>query len=183
MPSPWKPSILVRVLVACIALAVEVPATVKRITDGDTIVATLADASELTVRLLYIDTPESRGNAHGAAMPEGKAASTFVADLLPVGTPVVLWGPGDALELDRYKRALAVVLIPPDDQGTTLVVQSAIIRAGWSPLWEKFGKADARWRPELDRAEAESKAAQAGAPWLPKSQYLPAWSLWRIVEL
>jgi endonuclease YncB( thermonuclease family) len=35
-----------------LAAAVEVPATVQRISDGDTIVVTLADGSEVKVRLL-----------------------------------------------------------------------------------------------------------------------------------
>jgi micrococcal nuclease len=35
------------------------PATVTRIVDGDTLVARLADGSEITVRLIGIDTPET----------------------------------------------------------------------------------------------------------------------------
>lgn len=69
---------------ACLALAVEIPAMMKHITDGDTLVVTLAGGSEAKVRLLYIDTPESKGNAHGEAMPEGKAATAFLAELLAV---------------------------------------------------------------------------------------------------
>ena len=155
--------LVVLLLVAALSYAVEVPATVKRIVDGDTIAMNLADGNAVVVRLLYLDTPEPADNSHGKGMDEGKAASAYLRTLLPVGTPVVLWGPGDALEIDRYKRPLAVVIIPPDDQGKTLVVQSAMIRMGWSVLWEKYGKADARWRPELVKAEDEAKAEGAGA--------------------
>jgi micrococcal nuclease len=35
------------------------PATVSRVIDGDTLVARLADSSEVTVRLIGIDTPET----------------------------------------------------------------------------------------------------------------------------
>ncbi len=76
-------------LAACLALAVEVPATVKHVTDGDTIAATLADGSEVKVRLLYIDTPESKGNSHGEATAEGKAAAC--------GRPAMKSDPADQL--------------------------------------------------------------------------------------
>jgi hypothetical protein len=46
-----------------------------------------------------------------------------------------------------------------------------MIRMGWSPLWEKYGRADARWRPELDQAEQEAKAEGAGA-WTTAPDYM-----------
>jgi endonuclease YncB( thermonuclease family) len=164
-------SILLLCMTLVVLVAVEIPATVVRVTDGDTIVVTPSDGSgELKVRLLYLDTPESRDNSHGAAMPEGKSAAAFLTDLLPTGADVVLWGPGAALERDRYQRGLAVVLQPISGAQPT-VVQAAIIRAGWSVLWEKFGAADPRWRAALQAAEDAAKADNAGAwstirPWM-----------------
>jgi endonuclease YncB( thermonuclease family) len=73
--------------------AVEVSATVVRVVDGDTI-----ETEAGKVRLLYIDTPESRGNSHGPAMEEGKAASAFVTNLLPKDATITLWGPGDEIK-------------------------------------------------------------------------------------
>lgn len=137
-------------------IAVEVPTTVVRVIDGDTL-----DTELGRVRLLYVDTPESRDNAHGAAMPEGKAAAAFLAGLLRPSTPVVLWSTGDALVRDRYDRLLAVVVVPDATGSTT--AQAAIIRAGWSVLWEKYGRADPLWRAALDTAEQEAKAAHVGA--------------------
>ena len=93
-----RPALLL--LAAGLALAVEVPATVKHVTDGDTIVVTLADGSEIKVRLLYLDTPESRGNSHGEAMPEGKLASEYLDLQAKAGSAITLWGPGETLELD-----------------------------------------------------------------------------------
>ena len=94
--------------------AVEVPASVHRVIDGDTIVT-----DQGTVRLRWIDTPESRGNRHGSAMPEGRQATAFLAGLMPAGTAVTLQHEGDALPTDRYGRLLALVLVatPAEGQG------------------------------------------------------------------
>ncbi len=152
--------------VACVALAVEVPATVKHIMDGDTIAATLGDGSEVKVRLLYVDTPESKDNSHGAATPEGKLASEFLDLQAKAGSAVTLWGPGADLERDRYKRLLAVVVT---SRGDTL--QERVIKAGWSPLWEKYGEADPKWREVLVAAEAKAKQDKAGA-WTTDPKYM-----------
>jgi endonuclease YncB( thermonuclease family) len=87
-----------KIMIRCLGLivlsfclhAVEVPATVVRIVDGDTV-----ETSAGTVRLLWIDTPESRGNSHGPAMPEGKAATAFLEGKLAKDAKLTLWGPGD----------------------------------------------------------------------------------------
>jgi endonuclease YncB( thermonuclease family) len=135
----------------------------------------LVDGSnpELKVRLLYLDTPESRGNSHGEAMPEGKLASAYLGELLPRGLRVTLWGPDAALERDRYDRALAVIIIPPTKAGDqpAISAQERMIAAGWSPLWEKYGPAHERWRPALQAAEDAARAATAGA-WATAPQYM-----------
>lgn len=51
------------------------------------------------------------------------------------------------------------------------IVQEAIIRAGWSPLWEKYGKVPFAWRPRLVKAEQEAREAQAGA-WATDPTYM-----------
>lgn len=144
-------------LVAVAICAVEVKGTVKSVTDGDTIAVTLSDGVDAKVRLLHLDTPESRDNSHGEAMPEGKAASAFLRDLLPVGSAVVLAGPGDKLEADRYQRLLAIVVLP--DGGTA---QERIIRAGWSVYWRKYGEA-AAYHERLLAAHEAAKTASTGA--------------------
>jgi len=138
----------VLLLLCTIAMAaVEVQATVVRVIDGDTI-----ETESGRVRLLYIDTPESKGNGHGEAKAEGKAASAFLAALLPIGATVSLWSPKPVIQNDRYGRALAVVwkhevlvIGAGDNQGTATDVQVnvnlAIVRAGWSPYWKKYGAA------------------------------------------
>ena len=157
-------SVFLALVVAAIA-AVEVPAEVVSVSDGDTIVVTVAGAEE-RIRLLYLDTPESKGNSHGAATPEGKLAAEFMDIQAKAGSAVTLWGPGADLERDRYKRLLAVVVT---SRGDTL--QERVIKAGWSPLWEKYGKADPRWREVLVAAEAKAKQDKAGA-WNTDPKYM-----------
>lgn len=157
--------ILALLLLLALAWSVEVPAVVKHVTDGDTIGVTLEGGAEAKVRLLYVDTPESKDNSHGEAKEEGKKAAEFLTKLLPVGTKVSLVGPAKELEKDRYQRILAVVFIPTHEglSGPPTIVQEAIIRAGWSPLWEKYGKVSFDWRPRLVKAQEEAKEAKAGA--------------------
>lgn len=54
-------------------------------------------------------------------------------------------------------------------RGDTL--QERVIKAGWSPLWEKYGKADVRWRGALQAAETKAKEDRAGA-WTTDSKYM-----------
>jgi endonuclease YncB( thermonuclease family) len=145
--------------------AIEVPAEVVSVTDGDTIVVSVAGTEE-RIRLLYLDTPESKGNSHGAASPEGKLAAEFMDLQAKAGSAVTLWGPGADLERDRYKRLLAVVIT---SKGDTL--QERVIKAGWSPLWEKYGKADPKWRQTLVEAEEKAKRGKTGA-WATDPKYM-----------
>lgn len=154
---------LITLLLSCTLLsAVETePVHVLSVYDGDT--ATVAGSIggvELKVKLrfLYLDTPELRGNSHGEAMPEGKLAAAKLKELMPAGSMVRLWGPGEKLTTDRYGRILAVVIL---EDGTT--AQQHMIWSGWSALWEKYGKANERWRDGLVAAENEAKKLNAGA--------------------
>jgi micrococcal nuclease len=81
-------------------------ATVSAEVDGDTIRVTLADGSSETIRLIGIDTPETKkpGSPIGCFGPE---ASHFTAALIPVGTPLAL--ELDVEQRDRYGRLLAYV--------------------------------------------------------------------------
>ena len=154
---------LFALLFATLCGAVEVAAVVTRVSDGDTIAVTLDGGAAAKVRLLYLDTPESRDNSHGAAMPEGKDAAGYLSKLLLIGTNVVLWGPGEKLEADRYERLLAVVSIMAPEGQPREVVQETMIRAGWSPLWEKYGQADPLWSKRLEAAEEIARKQHAGA--------------------
>ncbi len=168
--------------IAAMVWAVEVPATVVRVSDGDTIVATLAAGNEVKVRLLYIDTPESKDNSHGEATAEGKRAAEFLRAELPVDSRVELWSPADVLERDRYDRVLAVIwkheamYVGAAGGGAqhiqaTRNINLAIVRAGWSPYWRKYGKAPGELDAAYAAAQEQARADNAGA-WGTDPQYM-----------
>jgi endonuclease YncB( thermonuclease family) len=114
------------ILISIWVYSVEDPTSVIRVVDDDTI-----ETEAEKVRLLYIDTPESKANSHGPAMVEGKAATEFLEKSLPKGAIITLWGPGEQIEKDRYGRLLTVVWLNAEMKQD---VNLAIIKAGWSPI-------------------------------------------------
>lgn len=169
----FRASLLLAVLVTA-AAAVEAAVVVKRTIDGDTIdvvaaeqpaPATLGPPTEKDdvwrIRLVGIDTPESRGNAHGEAMPEGVAAKVFVHDLLPVGTRLTLWSesreafPHDATSSHRI---LAYVIMADGRS-----VEERVVEAGWSVIWQKYDPPPERFAKALIAAQASAEKARAGA--------------------
>ena len=95
------------------------PCKVVRVIDGDTFTCTLTNGEEIKVRLLGVDTPESRVNPKlerdvqksGLQREEilhmGKIAAEFTKRLLPEGEIVYL--EQDVQKTDKYGRVLAYV--------------------------------------------------------------------------
>lgn len=159
-------ALLLALLAALRLAAVEVPATVERIADGDTLTvrwtpglppaAKRSFGGDVYVRLLCIDTLEIWDERRPKAR-EGFVARDRLAELCPPGSTIVLYDEGEELALDRYGRVLAFVRT---ERGW---VQETLIREGLTVYWR-------RWRlapPELDArfavAEAEARAAGRGA--------------------
>ena len=144
------------------AVAVETTAlNVVGVSDGDTITVETTPGVSAKVRLLYLDTPESKTNRHDVAMPEGQIATKALGELLPKGTRVRLWGPGQKIECDVYGRQLAVILL--GDSGWTSAQESMIFQ-GHTVYWRKYGEAP---NPELHQrfleAEKQAKKDRRGA--------------------
>lgn len=78
---------------------------VVRVIDGDTLVA-IVDGEETTIRLLNVDTPETK-NPDEPVQCLGPEATEFLTERLPAGTPIEL--EYDEERLDRYDRTLAGV--------------------------------------------------------------------------
>lgn len=145
------------------------PGTVLFVGDGDTIGVRLSGdpAVEVTVRLKWLDAPERHDNPHGAAMPEGESAAEFVKTLLPKNTAVTLWSPGEDWERDETGRLIALVRYrspdAPEDPARWPSAQEAILRAGWSVYWRRYGEAPDVLRKAFHAAETEARKAKAGA--------------------
>ncbi|QXQ08900.1 thermonuclease family protein [Paeniglutamicibacter sp. Y32M11] len=80
-------------------------ATIIRVIDGDTVVATVS-GKETTVRLLNIDTPETKA-PNRPVQCLGNEATTFTESMLRPGDKVTL--EYDVTRLDQYGRTLAGV--------------------------------------------------------------------------
>lgn len=78
---------------------------VVRVIDGDTLLA-LVDGDETTIRLLNIDTPETKDPSEPVQCL-GPEATAFLTERLPVGTEIEL--EYDQERTDRYDRTLAAV--------------------------------------------------------------------------
>jgi micrococcal nuclease len=127
-------------------------AVVRHPIDGDTIDVEIGGVDE-HVRLIGIDTPESvaRDRPVECFGPEAKAR---MAELLPAGTEVRL--ERDVEARDRYGRLLAYVFRASDDLDVNLV----LVAEGFAE--SRAFEPNTTRQAELDRAEAEARAAQRG---------------------
>jgi len=86
------------------------PYMVRYIVDGDTLYVTGIHES---IRLIGIDTPELGGHGHtGGEECFGEDARTRLAELLPVGSEVMLERDNTQSDRDRYGRLLRYVVSP-----------------------------------------------------------------------
>jgi len=123
-------------------------ATVERVADGDTLVATSENGTRLRIRLLGIDAPEvPRGKTLG--QPYGMEARRYLARLVVNhSVQVELFGP------DVYKRNLAILWV----DGTNVNV--AMVRAGLAEVYR--GVRCEVYCLELTEAEAKAQRERAG---------------------
>ncbi len=165
--SPWweKPRLAVGMLVVAVVLsgctsggsaAVTSPsrsgtdATVVRVIDGDTIVASL-DGAEETIRLLNVDTPETK-KPNTPVECLGPEATGYLRQRLPAGTRVQL--EYDVERTDRYDRTLAGVYLEGD------LVNADVAREGLgvAVLFEP----NRRFHAEVLAAQEEALEDEAG---------------------
>jgi micrococcal nuclease len=110
--------------------------TVTRVIDGDTI-DVVSEGHHQRVRLIGIDTPESRNNQRSLIQANkanitkkeiikmGSCAHSFTEALLPIGQQVTLVT--DTQKRDKYRRTLAYVYLPNGQ-----MVNEVIISQGYA---------------------------------------------------
>ena len=125
--------------------------TVVRVIDGDTLLVDFAD-QELTVRLLNVDTPETK-DPNEPVQCLGPEATNFLTGALPAGSTVTL--AFDVEREDRYGRTLAAVY---DDDGR--LINAEIARQGLG-IPVTYGQ-NAKFRPPVDEAYQEARDRGAG---------------------
>ena len=124
--------------------------TVVRVVDGDTLVAVIA-GEETTVRLLNIDTPETK-HPDLPVQCLGPEATEFLAERLPAGTEIEL--EYDEERLDRYDRTLAGVY----ESGSLVNAEIAAEDLGVPVYFEP----NDRFLPEVEEAAATAEAEGLG---------------------
>ena len=129
-------------------------ATVNRVVDGDTIIATTEDGDELRVRILGIDTPES---VHPDEPVEcyGPEASEWATSVLDGQTVTLRTDPTQA-ETDIYDRALRYIELA---DGTDYSVLAA--EQGYAEPYIFDGE-PVRKHDQIDAAAAEAEADDRG---------------------
>lgn len=129
-------------------------ATVRRVVDGDTLIARL-DGDDVRVRMLGVDAPESVAEDRPVEC-FGPQASARARELLPEGTRVILATDPSQGRLDRFDRLLAEVTI----DGQELTVNERLIAEGYAEVFRGDGRG--RLQPRLRAAERAARDARLG---------------------
>lgn len=101
--------------------------TVTRVVDGDTVEVTADGGGEVTVRVLGIDTPETK-DPRRPVQCWGPEASQFAADTL-LDRPVRVVGDPTQASRDPYGRLLAYVYLPDGSNFSVLAAAAGAARA------------------------------------------------------
>ena len=121
------------IMLISISAAAGEKAVVKRIVDGDTI-AVLSGGKPVKVRLIGIDTPESKGNDKAQRdsnrsgkdieiiISQGKQATAFLKSVLHKGDTVSL--EFDTVTHDKYGRTLVYVYLSDGRMLNDLIISS-----------------------------------------------------------
>lgn len=105
-------------------------ATVKKNTDGDTLSVETANGEVLSVRLIGIDTPETKRPGVSVECG-GPQASAALKKLAPPGTEVKLITDPTQTEIDRYGRTLGYLYLIND----SVSLNEKQLAAGWAEIY------------------------------------------------
>jgi micrococcal nuclease len=126
----------------------EAMVTVTRVVDGDTVDITPATSGNTRVRLIGVDTPETKDPDCGVAQPYGKEASNFTTSRLQ-GHQVGL--EFDVEKTDQYNRLLAYVYPTNDEMFNETLLKEGYAQVATFPPNVKY----------VDRFLGDQEAARA----------------------
>lgn len=129
----------------------EVP--VVRVVDGDTVIIEEESGRRVSIRLVGVDTPETK-DPRKPVQPYGPEASAFTKASL-VGKKVRLVRDAEAGDYDRYGRRLAYVYVGSECFNETLV------REGYGRVYLKYPSEHAT-RIRYLLLQEEARAARKG---------------------
>src|SRR5699024_1152158 len=102
--------------------------TINYVVDGDTVNVTLPNGSKESVRLLLIDTPESK-HPNKPKQPYGEEASEFAKETLREGQTVTL--EKGYPERDKYDRLLGYIWIDDNTNFNQLMIEEGFARVAY----------------------------------------------------
>lgn len=129
-------------------------AVVRRVVDGDTLIARLG-GGDVRVRMLGVDAPESVAEDRPVEC-FGPEASARAKALLPAGTRVTLATDPTQGRVDRFDRLLAEVTVAGDPR----TVNERLIAEGYAEVFRGDGRG--RLQPRLRAAERAARDALLG---------------------
>ncbi|KGX91624.1 thermonuclease [Pontibacillus halophilus JSM 076056 = DSM 19796] len=127
-----------------------VEATVTRVVDGDTVKVEV-DGREETVRLLLVDTPETK-HPSKPVQPYGPEASKYMKDRLTDKQVELEFG---TTKYDKYDRLLAYIYVQGDR------INESLIEQGLARVAYVYPPND-RYIEDFRNAEAEAKEEEIG---------------------
>ncbi|MBS2968509.1 thermonuclease family protein [Metabacillus sp. KIGAM252] len=125
-----------------------IQATVLSVTDGDTLKAELKNGTTEKVRLILVDTPESRGKYQGNPQPFAKEASVFTKEQLEGKEIELELG---VEERDRFGRLLAYIWIDGEMYNERLLKEGLARVAVYPPntkYLDQFKEVEAKAKKE-----------------------------------
>ena len=128
------------------------PVLVTKVSDGDTFWVTYPSAKEEKIRLIGIDTPETRRTGRTEVEHFGKEASAFVKQLL-LNKRVRL--EFDVQKYDRYKRTLAYAYLESGQMVNSLLVKEGFARVSTYPP-------NVQYQEVFQKLEREARSARRG---------------------
>lgn len=129
-------------------------AEVIQVYDGDTIQVSILNQRE-TVRLIGIDTPETKGKYNEKSEYYGKEAANFLKDLIPKGTTVYL--KADQENRDQYDRLLRYVYL---DKNQEIFINLILLEKGYAETM--FFEPNTKYYELFNKAEARAKDRKVG---------------------
>lgn len=128
-----------------------VAAEVVEIIDGDTIDVLLEDGTEATIRLIGIDTPETKYPGRSVAC-FGPEASAYTAKLIKPGREV--WLERDVTNLDRYDRLLRYVWVEKNN-GDVYQLNAVLVRDGFAAAVAY--EPDTKYAPAYEQLQTDAQ--------------------------
>jgi micrococcal nuclease len=136
---------------------------VAKVTDGDTVHVTAPDGTDVTVRLIGINTPETTKGKHECM---GAEATARVTELV-TGQPVTVTADPTQADTDRYGRSIRYIDLPDGtDVQLTLISDGLAREVQYGRKYQRQGRyVDAERAARTEQRGGWAPADRGGCGW------------------